>query len=445
MTNANAAVVTRPLDRFDAGSLLALALTFALVIAAPFGPKAFGDREFHKQAKRVAAAVKGAGPWSDVEIHRAPGPVIFYAPAYLTVPTDAPEKRFWQAGVAWTAIWMGVALVLTRRIAGFLGGERAGRLAVIISLLSPFAVYYSLGIIAEGPAYVAIALFLFGWVAMEAPVRKRWPPCAMGIGLTLLMLCRPNAALIPPLAVCAWLAVRDDRRVRASALVAVAALVAFVGIGALLSAVQNRAGASPQADYFWTTTLQGRYQYRTEIWDWRFWDSAQRTGSKDFEAFAARDSEIRRAAEEAGAPTQVRMREFVLGDTVEHPFLTARMALMRVLTMHLSFVNSKPPAAFAVGPLPGAFVYWTFHALVNLVGLSIVALALSYLVTQRHGFWTLWPLWAPWLALVIFHSLVYAEPRYLLPAKMSQVVMAACALSVFLRQRRPHPAFEGTA
>ncbi|MGA2719899.1 MAG: hypothetical protein ABSF78_13125, partial [Candidatus Acidiferrales bacterium] len=52
-----------------------------------------------------------------------------------------------------------------------------------------------------------------------------------------------------------------------------------------------------------------------------------------------------------------------------------------------------------------------------------------FLVHERGLFASYWPLWGPWLALLLFHSLTYAEPRYMLPAQPGLAVMAACVLA----------------
>ena len=437
------------LDRFDLAAVLVLVITFALVAAAPFGPKALGDGDFHKHAKRLASAIKGVGPFSEVEIRKAPGPILYYLPPYLTVPVGSSDRRYWATGVIWSASWMVVALLLVRRTARRLGGEAAGKAASCLALLSPFSVYYSFGIAAEGPAYVSMALFLYGWVrGANADAKRAWRwHVVAAAGLMFLMLCRPNAALIPVFALVAasrlWRTDRAAARVTAAG--AVATIVLFVAAGALISLLHGGPARSNQTGYFWITTLQGRYQFRTELTDWRFWDTSTRSGSKDFVEFVERDLQLRREASDRGAEVQDVFREWVIADTLAHPFLTVRMALVRVLSMHVNLVNSKPPSAFAVGPLPGALVYWTFHGFVNLIGLSISALALYFLWTRRSGLAAIWPLWVPWLALILFHAVVYAEPRYLLPAKYGQVVMAGCAIGRLLGQPRAAAAVEEAA
>ena len=423
------------LDRVDAAFVALLMLAFAVVAFAPFAPKALGDLDFHREAKTLSSALTGEGSFANVTFSRAPGPVLFYAVPYMFVRSDAPDRTFWTAGVAWTAGWMAVGLCLVRRAARRLASERAGWIAMLLALASPFSVYYSLGILAEGPAYLAVCWFLYGWCEASAPDRAggTWPRAVMILGLTGLILCRPNAVLVLPLAAGAWLFLRRSRprdaAVTLAGIVGAGAIVlAFSG---LVSVLQGKADTR-QSGYLAQIALQGRFQYRTETWDWRFWDSVTREGSRDFADYQRTIDRLRSESGPGVLPVGERTRAWVVDDTLAHPWLTLKMALVRTFTMHLSFVNSRSVSAFRVGPIPGSVVYWGFHAVVNAIGLGLGIASIAFLVQRRGALASLWPLWAPWLALIAFHAIVYSEPRYLLPAKCCQVVMAACVLDRLL-------------
>ena len=417
--------------RIDVTFVVLLMLVYAAVGLAPFAPKALGDLDFHREAKKLSAAATGRRSFSDVSFTRAPGPVLFYAVPYAFVRPDAGDRSFWAAGVAWTAAWMAIGLCLIRRVARRLASERAGWIAMILALASPFSVYYSLGILAEGPAYLAVCWFLYGWSEAVAPERagRMWPRAIMILGLAGLILCRPNAVLILPIAAGAWWFSRRSRPQEAKVTLAgiAGAGVIVVAVTGLVSVLQGKA-ETRQSGFLSHVALQGRFQYRTETWDWRFWDSVTREGSRDFADYQRTTGQLERPSAPGEPPAGARTRAWVVEDTLAHPWLTVKMALVRTLTMHLSFVNSKGVSAFRVGPIPGSVVYWGFHVAVNAIGLGIAIAALGFLVTRRGTLAPLWPLWAPWLALVVFHAIVYSEPRYLLPAKCCQVVMAACFL-----------------
>lgn len=425
-------------DRIDLAAGTVLVLLFLLVAAAPFGAKPFGDIEFHAQAKNLALSLKGDPGAAEVRFIRgAPGPIVYYVPPYLTVPAGSADRQYWLAAVIWTAGWMLLALLLLRRAADRIGGRRAGIVAMSLVLLSPFSVYYSLGILAEGPAYVSTVCFLYGWT--EARARGRggplWPRALMIFGLLFLILCRPNAGLVLVVGAGAWLVLRrrETNAARLTASVVAWSAALFVAVSLLLASLPRAATLPGQSGFryeLFDAGLVGRFQYRTETWDWRFWDSDSRRGSADHAAYSATYDQLAAEARTTGVLMSDALASWVVRDTLAHPLITAKMALVRVLSMHLGFVNSRPPSAFAVGPISGPVVYWTFHAAANVIGLAIAGLALLFLWQRRGSLAELWPLWAPWLSLVVFHALVYAEPRYLLPAKAAQVIMAACVLTM---------------
>src|ERR1700737_1291898 len=72
----------RGIDKFDVMVLILLLATFIGVAILPFSPKKFGDLVFHREGKALALAVRGAGPWDEVRIARAPAPVLYYAIPY---------------------------------------------------------------------------------------------------------------------------------------------------------------------------------------------------------------------------------------------------------------------------------------------------------------------------------------------------------------------------
>ena len=187
------------LDKFDAAVLLLLVATYVLVAMLPFGPKRFGDRFFHEEAKALSLAVRGAGSWHDVSINHAPAPVVYYAVPYLVVPAGASDNSYWLAAFSWNILWMAVCLLLIRRSGELLGGTLTGKVAAALTLLSPFSVYYSYGVLAESVGYLGVVLFTYGFVAWKhAPLglsKSRWYLFLFSAGLLTLILSRPNAVL----------------------------------------------------------------------------------------------------------------------------------------------------------------------------------------------------------------------------------------------------------
>ena len=186
-------------DWFDGICVVALLLSFVFISRLPFGPSKYSDGYFHEEAKQVARVIRGIDPWRDIQIARAPGPVLYYAAPYLLVPTDSRDETYWRFGVAWNALWMLVAVLLIRRTGDLLAGDRAGKIAAALCLILPFGAYYSFGISAETPACVASAVFAYGWARWRMSQSSRLLDRASLIalaGLIGLLFCRPNALIV---------------------------------------------------------------------------------------------------------------------------------------------------------------------------------------------------------------------------------------------------------
>ncbi|SPF37295.1 membrane hypothetical protein [Candidatus Sulfopaludibacter sp. SbA4] len=425
----------RGLDRFDLVIGAFLVASYVAVGMMPFAPQKFGDGFFHPEAKTLAQAVRGSAPWTDVGIARAPAPVVYYAIPYLMVPPGSSENRYWQAAFIWTAAWMVVCLCLIRRIGDELGGPLTGKLSAILSLLTPFWAYYSYGINAEPPAFLGVVLFTYGWLRWQGPAQEpgrssRWAWLAAG-GLCLFVLSRPNALLLLIFALLA--AARMYRIGNPDAIRAARSTVQVVAVTALIVAasyaVVRALPRYQQVDYFVWVMFPGAFQYRSEPWDWRYWDKVRRKGSADYEAWDRTYKEIGRQAKDSGVPTYDLLKKWLLRDIVHNPGAWIRMAGVRTLALHVSLVNSQRPEAFRVGPVSGWVVNLVFHVLVNAVNLLLIAGALWFLFDRRRNLASYWPLWGPWLSLLVFHAVVYAEPRYLFPSRPGITVMAAAALT----------------
>lgn len=446
---------TLGLDGFDLAVLAAVIVSFAVVYFLPFSASQFGDRIFHLEAKAISLAVHGAGPWSGVSIIRAPGPTLYYAVPYLLVPAGSSDGAYWFAGFLWTFVWMVVSVLLIRRAGNSMANPFAGKLAAALMVLSPFGVYYSYGISAEPPAYLGSVLFAYGWAKWRAlemsdpgPTRHR-AAMVSWIGLCLLLLSRPNASPLLVIAAFAawklWKAEWKGSRREVTFTVGgilVAGVVLTVAVGSARLLAHSR-----QEGNLIDVILQGRFQYRTEPWDWRFWAKAQRQGSKDHLAYLVEQARLRKIATDTGQSfTELEWR-WIRDDVVAHPGVTLQMSAVRVLALNVALVGSRGPEAFRVGPVGGRLLYWLFHAVVNAVSLGILAAAIAFLVKRRQQLASYWPLWGPWLALFLFHVITYAEPRYLFPGRPGLTLMAAAAIEPALhrlRQRKIELAFCGS-
>jgi len=431
-----------PLDGWDGLLLLVLLLEFFAVSRLPFAAKPMGDLNFYLEAKALAAALKGTGPWADVAVSRGPAPVLYYTIPFLLVPTGAGEEVFWRAGFYWNVLWMAVALLGLKRAGAAVSGPLGGVVAGCLVLASPFGVYYAFGISAEPPAFLAAAVLSQVWAARIA--RRRAPsagvPWVGMLALAVFLLSRPNAILVLPLlGLSALLLARrhspDAVDARAMGwLVTLTTVLVLVAPLTLRWLPRTQPGSS-QLENLSHVVLHGRFQYRTEPFDWRYWDNETRGGSADYAAWVHVSDSLERVAAATHTPVSPLRWQWIGDDLRHHPWVTLQCAAIRLLTLNLAFVNSKAPEAFQVGPISGPVAYWLFHAAVNLAWVTVLALALRFVIRRPRDLPLCAPLWVPWTGLLFFHLFTYAEPRYLFPGQPGIVVLAAVALCPWLETR----------
>ncbi len=432
------------LDRFDFLCVVALLLSFVVVGRLPFEPSKFGDIYFHQEAKEVARVIGGLDSWREIRVARAPGPVFYYAVAYSLVPQDSPDAKYWRAALVWNTFWMAISILMIRRTGDLLGGTLVGKMAAFLSLLLPFAVYYSFGIAAETPAYVATVFFTFGWSLWRTTRPQRFlsrGSCIGVVGLIGLVLCRPNALVVIGLAgICFFALWRRSPAPRFTdmsfeILCVIATLVSILLVSISIQHLSDRRGVKLQASNFSDVLFFGSFQFRSEPWDWRFWGKATRGGSIDYQNWQNAHDQIVAESTRSGVPVSRLEMEWSLRDIVRHPLERLKMFGVRALAMNIWIAHSTPRASGA-GFLTRRSAYFLFHFFLNTIASVPVIAAIWFLAANRREFFGYWPLWAPWLGLLLFHSFLYAEPRYILPGLPGETIMAACVIAKVMDGRK---------
>ena len=435
--------VRRGIDTFDVVVVVLLLATFVGVAILPFAPKKFGDLVFHREAKALALAVRGAAPWSEFHIARAPVPVLYYAIPYTLVSPGADDDAYWRAAFIWTVIWMSVSIVLVRRSGEFLGGPVVGKTAALFTLLSPFSVYYSYGILAETPAYIGVVLFTYAYLRWRNSPRdlskSRGDIFLLSLGLTIFVLSRPNSVLLLLMAgligaIRLWRGTSKQKR--EGRLVLAAVLATAVLIGAVTLSLVRRSGGvgkNSQNDNFALVALQGRFQFRSVFWDFNTWPDV--VNNADFIEFSRKLAEFQQTSLQTGIPEPTLRWRWIVEDFLHHPFITLRAAGVKMLALHFAFVHSLEPENFHFIFLRGVEGYALFHLAVNAFTVVLIIGSVMFVATHRHTLLDYWVLWAPWLALTVFHVMTYAEARYLFPGRPGLVLMASAALVPWVRTR----------
>jgi hypothetical protein len=363
--------------------------------------------------------------------------VLYYTAPYLLLPVNSADETYWQAAFVWNVIWMVVALLIVRRAGRLLGGEKVGKIAALLFLLMPFGVYYSYGISAETPAYVAAAIFTYGWALWMAKNTRHFAwaeTLAIVAGLAGLILCRPNALVVVGIAAAcaggAWV-VKDGERKRAAGfatLCIVVSVATLLFVSVTLKRVAGNRGTELQSANLSDVLFFGSFQFRNEPWDWRFWGKATRQGSVDYQDWQKERLELLDQEKQSGVPMSQLERQWTVRDVEHHPVKRLEMFAVRALNLNVWIVNSREPADFRLGPLHGRAFYYAFHVLINMITLVPLIAAVYFLAVNPRQIFATWPLWGVWVGLLLFHAFTYAEPRYMLPGQPGLEVLAACAL-----------------
>jgi len=358
---------------------------------------------------------------------------LFYTPVYLLASSEATDDQLWGFAVVFTFVIGMISLLLIFKIGTVFFSKEVGLLSVLLFFAFPIHCYYSLGILAEMPAFFSMALALYGWsIAFVEPDKKRgW--ILLTIGMWFLILNRPNAVLLLGiLFLVIGYSFFKNKLLYATygkKLVFTFLGVLILGLGALQLAKKvngNESGGS-QESYFYYVAHIGRFQFREEPTDLRFWESDNRPDSKDYQNWIKSGSQLDIEISKTNHSYNSVYREFLITDMIEHPLLTTRQFLIRCMYGHLNIISKVQPAQFSLGPLNGAFGFWLFLLVINSINLIVLAGVILFLFQEKNLI-NYWIFWGISLALLIFHGLTYMEPRYMFPSKVALYIMSSAGL-----------------
>lgn len=413
--------------------VLLSAVLMLMVLNFPFKANPLGDITFHAESKNLALYLKGELASDKVVITKAPGPILFYTPAYLLAPADATDDQLWVYGVVLTSIMVTISLLLIFRIGVAFFSKEVGLLSILLFFIFPIHCYYSLGILAEVPAFFSMAIAIYGWsIAFDEPDKKKgW--ILLTLGMWFLILNRPNAILLLGILflviVYSFFKNKTFYETYGKKLGFTFLCVLIMGVGTLQLAKRINGAHSngSQENLFYFVAHIGRFQFREEPTDFRFWESDNRPDSKDYQNWIKNGAELDAIMVKTKSSYKAVYREFLINDMLTHPFLTARQFLVRCFYGHINIISKVQPAQFDLGPFKGSTGYWIFIFIINSINL-VVLLGVALFLFKEKNLIKYWLFWGIWVALLIFHGLTYMEPRYLFPSKVALYVMSAAGL-----------------
>lgn len=386
-------------------------------------PSPFGDGDIFAQAVALARLIRGGGDLASFELTDQIFPVVFYSLPFTLFSSPATQEELWAAAVAWNHLWVLATLLLIRRAATRLGVAARGLWAVAPFLLYPLAFYYCYAIHAEIAGFVASSFVVWAWLATCRDQGESVPAVAAGLFVLAsmaLFLTRPSVGLAPVIALLLAVGVirSGGPQARDGRILIGLLCLALLGVLATAALVKNlpahERSLLGQERAIARTLLAGRFQFRADLRDWRYFGSRE-PDSPDLVGW----EEVRRNfgfAPGSGPPRSKELLRWVRRDYLSQPLLVLRQTLFKLVFIHMQRLNSLTHSSVQGRPIL-AVLYWLLHiglwcALAAVVVGNVVWLARRRLPELLRT----WPLWGIWLSLALVHAMTYAEPKYLFPA-----------------------------
>lgn len=413
--------------------ILISALLLLLVFNLPFKVNPLGDYTFHEESKNLALFIKGEVPSDTVVITRAPGPILFYTLVYLLAPSDATDSQLWGYAVLFIFILNIISLILVFRIGLAFFSKEVGLLSVLLFFAFPIHFYYSMAIIGEPLAFFSLALAIYGWsILFDEPRQKRgW--MMLILGMWFLILNRPNAILLLGILLLVILYSFFKNKLfykkYGKKLIFTFLSVLILGNGTfqLVNTINGTKFNGSQESLFYSVALQGRFQFREEPTDLRFWESDNRPDSKDYQNWIKKGQELGVVISTTHRSYNDVYRAYIINDMITHPFWATRQFLVRCFYGNVTIISKVQPSQFDLGPFKGSIGYWIFLFIINFINLLVLVGVALFLFRERNLI-QYWIFWGIIVALLVFHGLTYMEPRYLFPSKVALYIMSAAGL-----------------
>ncbi|HQF47680.1 MAG TPA: hypothetical protein PLZ71_03365, partial [Flavobacterium alvei] len=205
--------------------------------------------------------------------------------------------------------------------------------------------------------------------------------------------------------------------------------IIVLGIGTMqfVKQINGIQSEGSQESYFYYVAHIGRFQFREEPTDFRFWESDNRPDSEDYQNWIKSSGELEVIISKSNRSYNEVYREFLIKDVMEHPFSFVRQFLLRCVYGHLNIISKVQPAQFNLGPFQGVLGYSIVLLIINSINLLVVTGVIVFLIKEKNLI-KYWIFWGVWIGLVVFHAITYMEPRYIFPSKVALYCMSAAGL-----------------
>jgi 4-amino-4-deoxy-L-arabinose transferase-like glycosyltransferase len=417
-------------------NLLIIGLSVLMMVAVlnlPFKAKPFGDNDIHRESKNAALYLKGKVGYDQLIISKAPGTITYFAIPYLLAPSDATDDQLWYYGVFFNFLIVTLSLLMIFKSATNLFSKEVGLFSVLLMVVFPIHCYYALSIIGETAAFFSFCLAIYGWSKVQQNSDRKLAWILMIFGISFMILNRPNTLLILPIGFLFlgyFYFKRKDffskygKKIVFSLLMS--GVIGFASLETAKAITGTKFGHTQQGALNYVL-LQGRYQFRNEPTDFRFWDNKNRADSKDYQDWKKKFGELENEIKSTNKSYDEAYKGFIIPDYFENPFLSVRQFVVKCFYGQMYFINSITPDNFKLASIKGPIAYWALILLINSINLLVVIGVFIFLFTSknRDDYWLFWSII---ISLLLFHGLTYMEPRYMFPAKPAFFILGAAGL-----------------
>lgn len=417
-------------------NLLIIGLSVLMMVAVlnlPFKAKPFGDNDIHRESKNAALYLKGKVGYDQLIISKAPGTIVYFAIPYLLAPSNATDDQLWYYGVFFNFLIVTLSLLMIYKSATNLFSKEVGLFSVLLMVVFPIHCYYALSIIGETAAFFSFCLAIYGWSKVQQNSDKKLGWILMVLGISFMILNRPNTLLILPIGFL-FLGYFYFKRKEFFLKYGKKIVFSLLISGVIGFASLETAKAITGTKYHYTqqgalnyVLLQGRYQFRNEPTDFRFWDHTQRADSKDYKDWKKKFGELENLSKNNNIPLNDVYKSFIVNDFINNPFISVRQFFVKLFYGQVYIINSIKPQEFKLGIFQGSLAYWTLILVINSINVLITIGVFIFLFTSKSKSYY-WLFWSIIISLLLFHGLSYMEPRYMFPAKPAFFILGAVGL-----------------
>jgi hypothetical protein len=410
--------------------LLATSVISVLFIFLPFKPKPFGDGEYHEGAKLLIQYVLNGfdGP---IRIDKGLATVLYYTIPYSLVYFLKSETTFYYAGVVFNIITILIGTFYLLRTLYFLNiSTSTVYLTTILLLVFPIHIYYSMGILAEPPAFALVSIFFYFWTRTthwdSSPLKNY---TLIGLIIGLLISIRPN--LLPFAILFLIFSFFKIKKLKNYIITTFTFVITLISLGFIESRI-NTVSADFKEIVFRNQLVWSRFELRDEPFNWIPQHGINEYSSVDYLNNLEKRRELDSICETNNINKTSFFIKWTIKDIKENPLLTIRQYTLKFFQSQIFIISQL------IRSNKNPMLKYGIHIAVNMVNLIVLILAVMGIIElfKKRNYGLLIPILLLWSWLFIYICIFHSEQRYMFPLRPLLFILAAVKIeSIYLGKR----------